>query len=162
MLTPGADLLSTDVSIELRISKEYKNFTATGMNQGRPMYSWNMDGISTELGSADRLADALKLINVVPNPYNAYSEYENNRLDTRVRITNLPEQCTVSIYTVNGKLVKQYKKSSPQTFIDWNLTNHAKIPISGGVYLIHVDVPGIGARVLKSFIAMRQVDMQNL
>ncbi|MCH2224350.1 MAG: T9SS C-terminal target domain-containing protein [Crocinitomicaceae bacterium] len=162
ILTAGADLLETDVSIRLRVNKEYKNFSATGLNQGRPMYSWNMDEISTELGSADRLAEALKLINVVPNPYNAYSEYENNRLDTRVRITNLPEVCTVSIYTINGKLVRKFKKSSIQTFIDWNLTNHAKVPISGGVYLIHVDVPGIGQRVLKSFIAMRQVDMQNL
>jgi hypothetical protein len=162
MLSPGADLLSTDVSIRLRVNKEYKNFSATGENQGRPMYSWNMDEISTELGSGERLAEALELINVVPNPYNAYSEYEANRLDTRVRITNLPEVCTISIYTVNGKRVRLFKKSSEQTFIDWNLTNHARVPVSGGVYLIHVDVPGIGERVLKAFIVMRQVDLQNL
>jgi hypothetical protein len=30
------------------------------------------------------------------------------------------------------------------------------------VYLIHVEVPGIGDRILKSFIAMRTVDLQNM
>jgi hypothetical protein len=30
------------------------------------------------------------------------------------------------------------------------------------VYLIHVEIPGIGERILKSFIAMRMVDLQNL
>jgi hypothetical protein len=30
---------------------------------------------------------------------------------------------------------------------------------SSGVYLIHVDVPGIGERVLKFFAVMRQVDI---
>ena len=32
----------------------------------------------------------LEMINVVPNPYKAYSEYERNRIDSRVKITNLP------------------------------------------------------------------------
>ena len=61
-----------------------------------------------------------------------------------------------------GKLVKEFKKDSPQTFQDWLLINHAGIPIASGVYLIRVDIPGIGARVLKAFIAMRQQDLQNL
>jgi hypothetical protein len=30
------------------------------------------------------------------------------------------------------------------------------------MYLIHVEVPGIGDRVLKAFIAMRTVDLENL
>ena len=122
------------------------------------MYSWNMADVATQTGNRDRLAEALDMINVVPNPYNAYSGYENNRLDTRVKITNLPERCTIKIYTVNGKLVKTFKKDSPVTYQDWLLINHAGIPISSGIYLIHVDVPGIGEKVLKSFISMRALD----
>lgn len=152
----------TDVEIELRVNKEYKNYSATGLNGSRPMYSWNMDDIATETGSEDQLAEALKIINVVPNPYLGYSEYERNRLDSRIKITNLPERCTIGIYNMQGKLVKDFKKDSPQTFQDWLLINHAGIPISSGVYLIRVEIPGVGARVLKSFIAMRQQDLQNL
>jgi hypothetical protein len=108
------------------------------------------------------LIDALKLINVVPNPYNAYSEYETGKVDTRIKITNLPEKCFIRIYNVQGKLIKSYDKDSPVTYQDWNLNNHANIAVSSGVYLIYIDVPGIGERILKAFVTMRTVDFQNM
>ena len=144
------------------MNKEYKNYVATGKNGGKPMYGWSMDEIATETGSIDQLAEALKIINVVPNPYNAYSEYGRNRLDSRIKITNLPEKCTIKIYNMQGKLIKTFRKDSPDTYQDWLLINHAGIPIASGVYLIHVDVPDVGERVIKAFIAMRQQDFQNL
>lgn len=153
---------STDVKIRLRINKEYKNYVGSGENAGAPMYSWTMDDIYTVKDSPDQLAEALKMINVVPNPYYAFSEYERNRLDTRVKITNLPERCTVSIYTVNGKLVRSFKKDSEVTSLDWDLNNAKGIPVAGGVYLIHVDVPEVGEVVLKFFGGMRQVDLQGI
>ena len=166
LAAPGYDVdpqnIPTDVTMKLRVNKEYKNFTATGLNNGQPMYSWNMSSVATELGSRDRLAEALDLINVVPNPYYAYSEYERNRLDTRVKITNLPERCTVKIYSVNGKLVRTFKKDSPITSIDWDLNNWKGIPVAGGVYLIHVDVPDVGERVIKFFGGMRLIDLQGI
>lgn len=165
MAAPGYDITNgfpTNVEIQLRVNKEYKNYTATGQNQGRPMYSWSMDDIATTTGSIDQLARALEMINVVPNPYYAYSEYERTRLDTRVKITNLPERCTVKIYSVNGKLVRTFKKDSPVTSIDWDLNNWKSIPVAGGVYLIHVDIPDVGEKVLKFFGGMRQVDLQGI
>lgn len=165
MAAPGYNIKNgfpTDVEIELRVNKEYKNYSATGENNGRPMYSWSMDDIATTTGSVDQLAKALEMINVVPNPYYAYSEYERTRLDTRVKITNLPERCTVKIYSVNGKLVRTFKKDSPVTSIDWDLNNWKAIPVAGGVYLIHVDIPDVGEKVLKFFGGMRQVDLQGI
>ncbi|MEN9441702.1 MAG: hypothetical protein RLZ33_1779, partial [Bacteroidota bacterium] len=55
-----------------------------------------------------------------------------------------------------------YKKDNPITYQDWNLTNNQNIPVASGVYLIHVDVPGVGERIIKSFVAMRTVDLENL
>jgi hypothetical protein len=162
LLRANQSILSTDATIKLRINKEYKNFVGSGENGGKPMYSWSMDDIATETANSDQLKEALKIINVVPNPYNAFSEYERNKLDTRIKIINLPEQCTIRIYSTNGKLIRTIKKDSPVTYQDWNLTNHANIPVSSGMYLIHVEVPGIGDRVLKAFIAMRTVDLENL
>ncbi len=164
---PGTQWLSTDVTISLRVNKEYKDFSditnpTGGVNGGRPMYSWDMSDIRTELGSADQLTSILDLINVVPNPYKAYSEYERNRIDNRVKITNLPERCTITIYNTQGKLIKTLEKDSPETYLDWLLVNNKGIPISSGVYLIHVSVPDIGDVVVKAFIAMRQVDLQNI
>lgn len=162
LLSEDQSLLSTDVTIRLRINKEYKNFDADNDGDSNPVYSWSMDDIFTITGSQDMLSEAMEMINVVPNPYYAFSEYERNRLDTRVKITNLPERCTVRIYTVNGKLVRTFKKDSPITSIDWDLNNWQNIPVAGGVYLIHVEVPGIGEKVLKFFGGMRQVDLQGI
>ena len=162
MLAEGQELLSTDVTMKLRINKEYKNYVASGQNDGKPMYSWSMDDIATVTASQDQLKEALDIINVVPNPYYAFSEYERSRLDTRIKFTNLPERCIIRIYTVNGKLVRTFKKDSPITSLDWNLTNQVNIPVASGIYLVHVTVPGIGERVLKAFISMRTPDLQGI
>ncbi|WP_294674338.1 T9SS type A sorting domain-containing protein, partial [uncultured Fluviicola sp.] len=127
-----------------------------------PMYSWSMDDLQTTTASRDVLASALDLINVVPNPYYAFSEYERNRIDTRVKIVNLPDQCTVTIYNVSGKMIRQFKKDNQVTTIDWDLKNTIGVPIASGVYLIHVEVPGIGERIVKFFGGMRQVDLETI
>jgi hypothetical protein len=158
ILTENQKLLATDVKIRVRINKEYNDFVATGENDGKPMYSWSMDGIATDLTNTNKLKEALDLINVVPNPYYAYSEYERNKVDQRIKITNLPEKCTIKIYNISGKLIKTFKKSNPITFQDWVLTNEAGIPVSSGVYLIHVDVPDVGEKIIKAFIAIRTPD----
>jgi len=159
---PGQDLLSTDVKIRLRIEKTYQEYFATGENGGAPMYEWDMSTFRTITGDQDALASVLDLINVVPNPYYAFSQYENDRLDTRVKITNLPERCLVRIYNTSGKLVKTFKKDDPLTSIDWDMKNDEFIPIASGSYLIHVEVEGIGETVVKFFCGMRQPDLENI
>ena len=162
LLQTGRELLSTDVTIKARINKEYTEYTATGRNNGKPMYSWSMDDIRTETGSKDRLAESLKMINVVPNPYYAFSSYETSRLDARVKITNLPDICTVKIYNVSGKLIRTFKKDNPITSIDWDMKNNKGIPIASGVYLIHVEVEGVGETIVKFFGGVRQPDLEGI
>jgi hypothetical protein len=99
---------------------------------------------------------------VVPNPYYAYSNYEFDKLDNVVKIVNLPDICTVNIYTVSGTLVRSYNKDSPVTSIDWDLKNFAGIPIASGVYLIHINVPGVCEKVLKWFGVIRPPDLDNV
>ena len=162
VLTPGRPLMATDTRIKLHVERPYEAYTGTGEHGGQPKYSWNMDALMTTVASQDALVSALDLINVVPNPYYAFADYERNRLDTRVKITNLPDQCTVSIYNVSGKLIRQYKKDNQVTSIDWDLKNSIGVPIASGVYLIHVDVPGVGEKVVKFFGGMRQIDLENI
>jgi len=94
----------------------------------------------------------------VPNPYYAYSAYERNSLDNRVRITNLPEECTITIYDVSGIKIRQFTKASPETTLDWDLKNFANVPISGGVYYLHI-TSSAGEKVLKFFCTTRVPDM---
>ena len=66
------------------------------------------------------------------------------QLDTRVRITNLPDECVISIYTINGSLIKQLNKDSEgSASIDWDLKIKKGFPASGA-YIINVSVPSIG------------------
>ncbi|MBL4668811.1 MAG: T9SS type A sorting domain-containing protein, partial [Flavobacteriales bacterium] len=87
------------------------------------------------------------------------SEYERDQLDNRIKITNLPEECTISIYNINGTLMRRFKKADPKTSLDWELTNQVDVPIASGVYLIHIKVPNIGERTLKWFGVMKPTDL---
>jgi hypothetical protein len=85
-----------------------------------------------------------------------------NQLDNRVKIVNLPQKCVVSIYTVSGTLVRRFNKDdNSRTFLDWDLKNQAGIPISGGLYLIHVNVPDVGERTIKWFGSLRPIDLDS-
>jgi len=161
MLAEGQALLSTTAKVSLRVSRRYTSFTtASTTNNGLPMYGFDMTGLETIKGNADLLKDSvLAMINVVPNPYYANSAYETGKLDNRIKIINLPEECTISIYNVNGTLMRRFNKADPKTSLDWDLKNFADVPVAGGVYLIHVDVPNIGERTLKWFGVIKPTDL---
>lgn len=143
-------------------------------NGSNPYYKLSTAGMQTVSNSNEAATSALDLINIVPNPYYAYSSYEKNQLLTVVKITNLPSKCTVSIFTTNGILLRKYKRDvepdnstgsttvenkNGDTSIDWDLKNSKFIPVASGIYLIHVEVPGVGTRILKSFVVLRPVDV---
>ena len=107
--------------------------------------------------------EILDKIGVAPNPYYSFSEYEtDNQLDTKVRFSNVPANTVISIYTVDGTLVRRLGPTSGlYSTVDWDLHNHNGLPIAGGMYLIHFDVPNIGERVVKWFGTMRPVDLNS-
>ena len=158
----GEDLVSLHAKVKLRVEKPYESFTtASVINAGLPYYQFDMTGFEVELGNSSAMDSTLAMINVVPNPYYAYSEYETGKLDNRIKLTNLPEICTISIYNVGGTLMRRFQKDDSKTSLDWDLKNHVNIPIASGVYLIHVDVPEVGQRTLKWYGVMKPTDLNN-
>ncbi|MBQ9417021.1 MAG: hypothetical protein IJU19_00370 [Bacteroidales bacterium] len=183
--------IPTDVTVDLDVRIPYNrnmspNMTTntqcglTDLNSNMPAYQFRLGGsdavlenLATASNDQQTYADSLlNLINVVPNPYYSYSNYETaSQLETKVRIVNLPtgrnsngeqEGCYIRIYTVDGTLVRTIGPTPVNTtYIDWDLHNHTGIPIAGGMYLIHVSVPGIGERVVKWFGTMRPVDLNS-
>ncbi|MEM9050890.1 MAG: T9SS C-terminal target domain-containing protein [Bacteroidota bacterium] len=135
---------------------------ALSENQWYPMYEFSTIGSEAMLFQSDVAETALDLIDIVPNPYYAYSSYEQSRVDNRVKFVNLPPECKIQIFTINGTLVRILEKDNPNTFLEWDLRNETFIPVAGGIYLIHVSVPGVGERVLKFFMATRPADLRNL
>jgi hypothetical protein len=103
-------------------------------------------------------AGRLDSIYVVPNPYVAYNVIEpTNRLQSEARgerrlyFENLPAQCTIRIFTVNGDLVQTLERNSGadngREF--WNLLNRDGFSVAYGIYVAHIDAPGIGEKVVK-------------
>jgi hypothetical protein len=170
MVVPGRQLLETEVRLSLGVAKPYRTYLdytgspepyVPARNGGRPLYAFSTSGFAVQTGVAEVLNEVLDIINVVPNPYYAFSGYETSRLDNRVKFINLPQRCTISIYNVSGTLVRKFRKDNDLTFLDWDLKNQANVPIAGGVYICHVDVPDVGEKVLKWFGVMRPLDIQN-
>ena len=130
------------------------------INNLNPKYTFSIDGWDPVMNDEAKTDEDLNLITVVPNPYYAYNSYEGNALTNKVKITNLPNKCIVSIYTLSGTKVRQFRKDNEEPSIEWDLTNFANTPVASGFYLIHVkDLTSGSERTIKFFGAMRQVDL---
>lgn len=147
-------------------------------NNNFPIYSFNTSEIATLFNQVDVAKNALDKIKIVPNPYYGSSSYETNRIDNRIRITNLPSKCTVKIYSMNGTLIRTLKRdvsgqeddfiagdtkqNKYSSFMDWDLKNQNNITISSGLYIFHIDAPDLGReKILKWFGVIRPLDVQN-
>jgi hypothetical protein len=161
LLAENRTLLETDVRLEMRVNHPYQERVFTNKNLGLPSYRFTTDSLFTQMNVAAEQVDKLDLIKIVPNPYYAYSKYEQNQIDNRIKLTNLPQSCTIRIFNMSGQLVKTITKDNATTFQDWNLKNEAGIPIAGGLYIFYIDVPGVGERILKWYGALRTVDTTN-
>jgi hypothetical protein len=178
-LNQGFDLLSaedglipSDARIRLRVAKEYGKFSPAdadidddtaqeaAQNHFNPMYTFDTSSIASRSEDGETLESVLDDIGIVPNPYYAYSDYEETKLDNIVKIINLPYDCDISIYNLSGTLIRQYQKADPVTFLDWDLKNQVNIPIASGIYLIHIKTDQ-GDRIIKWFGVMRPVDLDN-
>ena len=131
------------------------------INNLNPKYTFSIEGWDPVQNDPEKTDEDLNLITVVPNPYYAYNTYEGNALTNKVKITNLPNKCIVSIYTLSGTKVRQFRKDTDETTsLEWDLTNFANTPVASGFYLIHIkDLTSGGERTIKFFGAMRQVDL---
>lgn len=162
--TPWNNLLPGDVTININVKRPYANFTADGatLNDSMPLFRFNTESVAPTVGSTTVAKKVLDKVSIVPNPYYAYSQYEDpgNQLDNKVRITNLPPTCLIQIYTMDGVVVRTIRKDDPTiTFINWDLKNDAKVPITSGIYLIHIKSDVLGEeRIIKWFGIMRPVD----
>jgi hypothetical protein len=63
----------------------------------------------------------------------------------------LPAVCTIRIYTVTGALVKTLSKNSgPENgSLTWDLVTEDGMDIAYGIYIYHVDAPGVGEYIGK-------------
>lgn len=188
MTTIDKGLIPNDLVVKLRVNNPYGQSRRFNIERERdcetdgdnPAYEFEFRGVqSKSLVTQDEYKGALSNVNVVPNPYYAYSAYETSQFTNIIKITNLPARAIVTIYTIDGQFVQQFNRderaaartgsnlptSTAQVYPDlnWDMKNSKGIPVASGVYLIHVQAPELGEeRTLKWFGVGRQFDPNGL
>ncbi len=160
-LTQG--LIPTETTVRIRMNRPYEKYQAGDIiNETKPRYTFNTANIAAVKNDLVIAKTALDTIKVIPNPYYAYSGYERNQIDNRVKIANLPQKCTITIYSLDGTLIRRYNRDdNSSTSLDWDLKNTAGVPIASGMYLIHINAEGIGEKTLKWFGVTRPIDLDS-
>jgi len=105
----------------------------------------------------------LDQIRVVPNPYIATNRFEQQnpystgRGPRAIHFIHLPPQATVRIFTISGRLVRTLRLNEGSNdgldaaslmngTLVWDLLTEDGLEVSYGVYLYHVEAPGIGEK----------------
>ena len=126
----------------------------------RPFNTADRFTLKTESARVDNAiaSSVMDNIYVVPNPYVGLSEIEpTNRLpgatrgERRIYFEHLPSRCTIRIFTINGDLVQtlEHEAGIDNAREFWNLLNRDGFSVAYGVYIAHIDAPGIGEKTLK-------------
>lgn len=172
------------VEVHLRVEKPYNRLaTSETTADSLPRYQFSTKGMGATEKNLEVAKSALDNIRVVPNPYLGYSSYETDQNTGRVKVTNLPNTCTVTIYSLDGVLIRKLTRAidiDPSTnkkieisdgsvvkdvnldnSLEWDLKNDKGIPVASGVYLFHVTAPGIGERTVRWFGTIRPADTSN-
>ncbi|MFZ1288846.1 MAG: hypothetical protein WAR79_02055, partial [Melioribacteraceae bacterium] len=157
----GATDATTSYQIDLRLDREvteqilpkagdiYKLVTDKPFEAGDE-YSFSTKKAEFVATTSDKL---LNEVYVVPNPYVAYSASENpgrtqtKRGERELQFRNLPPVCTIRIYTLTGELVDTIEKNDNSSIAYWNLLSSEGMRISYGVYIFHIDAPGVGEKI---------------
>ncbi len=116
------------------------------------VYQFSMQGWEFAAQSQSVLDD----IYVVPDPYVAVNVLEpkqptglTGRGERRVEFVNLPELCTIRIFTVSGKLVRTIEHQAPfyKGREPWNLLTKDGLEVAFGIYFYQVDAGELGQKI---------------
>ncbi len=124
-----------------------------------------------KLASPCPVHDDSKKVTVVPNPYRAsqtdrylalrWEDWEGEGWDPtkrRISFTNLPDKCTVRIYSLGGDLVKTIHhdfSQSNRTYESWNLIAEDILLVVPGIYLFSVEERPNGRLQVGKFVVIK-------
>ncbi|MFQ6618549.1 MAG: hypothetical protein ACE5QV_07660, partial [Fidelibacterota bacterium] len=114
--------------------------------------------ITTAAGvDREKAKDQLDRIAVVPNPYIVTASWEPQHVYTsgrgmrKIDFIHLPRRATIKIFTLRGYLVDtiEHNSSIDDGSASWDLISKDGMEIAYGIYIYHINAPGIGERIGK-------------
>lgn len=168
--------IATECRIKVRMEKPYALYNDDGSATSE--YQFSTVGLAAQTNVTAMLDSAFNNMRIVPNPYNAYSVYEQSSVQNTVKFIGVPKNSTITIVTTDGILIRKIKlgNASADNYLaanvsigevnvddsySWDMRTTTGILIASGVYYVHVSVPGKGEKVLKLFATMRSPDLSN-
>ncbi|MGE5176685.1 MAG: T9SS type A sorting domain-containing protein, partial [Hyphomicrobiales bacterium] len=108
-------------------------------------------------------------IRAVPNPYYAHSQYELTQFDRVMKFTNIPssKKVTIRIFNLAGDLVRTISRSAAagddmsSSEITWDLNTANNLPVASGIYIVRIDVDGVGSRTDRIAVFTEQERLDN-
>ena len=113
----------------------------------------------------DEMQKNFDKVNVFPNPlfaYNPQTSYDTNLNpdDPFVTFNHLPEDATISIYSLSGSLLQTLTATSTSQFVQWDLKNKDRLRVASGLYIALIDSPKFGQKILKFSVILPQKQLQ--
>ncbi|MEO6760590.1 MAG: hypothetical protein ABIO24_14110, partial [Saprospiraceae bacterium] len=134
MNTLNDGLIPNETTFKLRVGNKYQTWYEDGNGKkltGHPVYRFKIEGREAKQLVDVQIDNALDSIKMVPNPYYGYSQYESSQFSNIVKITNLPAKCTITIYSLDGKFIRQYQRDEQygayqqiSPALEWDLKNN--------------------------------------
>ncbi len=127
------------------------NYKKTETGAPIPVY------VKTEMNYPEIDWDAIK---VVPNPYFGSAKWElepGSEYMNKIQFVNLPPNCRIKIYTIDGDLVIELKHEEGTGDVYWNLLSRNNQDVVSGIYIYKVEAYDqngnfIGSKVGKFMI----------
>lgn len=99
----------------------------------------------------------LRAIQVVPNPYVVFSQFERADGQNALKFTHVPETGRLRIYTVTGQFVQEIRWTADDLDgngdLQWNMTTRENTALAYGLYIWVLDSPDGTAR--GKFVVIR-------
>jgi hypothetical protein len=75
-----------------------------------------------------------------------------------VTFTHLPQEAIIRIFNLAGVQVREIRKSSASQFERWDLANESGLPVGSGLYIAHIEMPGLdgAVKILKVAVVQEQ------
>lgn len=147
-LIPTADSLLYANPLKISVTTNFPN-------SDLDRYAFSSQSLSPDLSATER-KDLLANVRVVPNPYFAFSAYETSFDTPILKFTHLDQKATVRIFNLAGQQVRILRKDNTENELQWDLRNSTGLKVASGMYIAHIEVPGVGEKVLKFAIVQRE------
>lgn len=127
----------------------------------RDKFQFTFDTDNLPRVDADTAKSELDDILVIPNPYKVSNIFEpeatpTNRQHRReLHFTGIPAPATLRIFTASGVMIKEVEIEESDLLngyggtYAWNMLTKDNLEISYGIYLFHIEAPGVGEKVGK-------------